>query len=126
MRVYLLGVAVTAVAQQTVSLQKRDKLHLIHAQVIFRHGARVPVYDVPGLASESGWASTAEAVPLPAVTVRHAKSLADMGFPPAERHESTLRFGRSAAGPGTLTEKGARMMVDQVRRHLLLTHLLVL
>ena len=96
-------------------MQPRHKLHLIQAQVLFRHGARVPVHDIPGIALDNGWTSTAAAVPLPSITLRHARSLEDMDLPPSELLESTLRFGRARAGPGTLTEKGALHMLSQVR-----------
>ena len=90
------------------------KLHLVQAQVLFRHGARTPVHELPGLPTDDGWAPTHAAVPLPAIQVRHARALYDLGLPPSELLESPLRFGRSRAGPGTLTEKGARFMLEQV------------
>lgn len=102
--------------QDTPVVPPPKKLHLIQAQVLFRHGARTPVHDLPGFCTDNGWTSMYSAVPLPSIAVRHARSLNDMGFPPSETLESTLRFGRAGAGPGTLTEKGARYMMQQVGR----------
>ena len=91
-------------------------LHLVHAQVIFRHGARTPVhlhhsvdtsvgFDAPPVLPESA----------PRVELRHLSTDERMPHPPHESAASPHRFGSRGLPAGALTAAGMAALEEAGR-----------